>query len=142
LLFYQRQPKDLSALKFLFKNLRGLAAGDRGYISKEKAEKFAKQGLQFITKLRSNRKKKIITPFQKIFLSKRGIIETVIEQLKSICQIEHTRHRSPANFISNLLSALAAYILKPRKPSLKFNSLTPKMAALMSIEGRLLFLIT
>ena len=130
--FTKGNQSDLSVLKFLLKNLKGLAAGDKGYISKQKAEEFAERGLQFVTKLRKNMKKNILTPFQKFFLSKRGIVETVIEQLKSICQIEHTRHRSPANFISNLLSALAAYILRPRKPSLKFDTLSPKVAMLTS----------
>ena len=133
--FTKGNQSDLSVLKSLFKNLKGLAAGDKGYIPKQKTEELAKQGLQFVTKLRRNMKKKILTSFQKFFLSKRGIVETVIEQLKSICQIKHTRHRSPVNFISNLLSALAAYILRPRKPSLRFDKLTPKIAALTSSLG-------
>ena len=29
---------------------------------------------------------------------KRSIIETIIDQLKNISQIEHSRHRSPVNF--------------------------------------------
>lgn len=130
--FTKGNQSDLSVLKLLFKNLKGLGAGDKGYISKQKTEELAKQGLEFVTRLRKNMKKKILTPFQKFFLSKRGIVETVIEQLKSICQIEHSRHRSPVNFISNLLSALAAYILRPRKPSLKFNKMPQKINALTS----------
>ncbi|UCG35574.1 MAG: IS982 family transposase [Candidatus Omnitrophota bacterium] len=123
---------DLSVLRFLLKNLKGLAAGDKGYISKQKTEELTKQGLQFITKIRKNMKQKMMSSFAKFFLSKRGVVETVIEQLKSICQIEHTRHRSPFNFITNLLAALAAYVLKPRKPSLKFNNLPTKLAFLTS----------
>lgn len=45
----------------------------------------------------------------KIMLRKRAIIESVNDELKYICQIEHTRHRSLENFISNLLSCLIAY---------------------------------
>ncbi len=40
----------------------------------------------------------------KILLRKKAIIETVNNQLKNICQIEHTRHRSFENFLSNLIS--------------------------------------
>ena len=45
----------------------------------------------------------------KILLRKRSIIETLNDELKSMCQIEHSRHHSVANFLSNLLAGLAAY---------------------------------
>jgi len=61
--------------------------------------------------------------FEKFFLAKRAIIEAVIGQLKEICQIEHSRHRKPDNFLVNLLAALAAYTLKPRKPSINLNAI-------------------
>jgi len=38
--------------------------------------------------------------------------------LKNICQIEHLRHRSIANFIVNIISGLVAYFFLPKKPSL------------------------
>lgn len=38
-------------------------------------------------------KERTLSILEKFFLSKRSI-ETVIDQLKAICQIEHTRHRS------------------------------------------------
>ena len=61
-------------------------------------------------------------PFEKYFLSHRGLVETVIEQLKALCQIEHTRHRNPLNFLVNTLSGLIAYILRPRKPKLNWSN--------------------
>jgi len=122
---------DRKVLYKLLKNLKGLMVGDKGYLSKEKSDYYAAKGLKLITRVRKNMKEKALTLFEKFFLSKRGIIETVIEQLKSICQIEHTRHRSPLNFICNLLSALAAYVLRPRKPSFKFNKLTTNKCVLM-----------
>jgi len=51
-------------------------------------------------------------------LRKRSVIETVNDQLKNISEIEHSRHRSPANFLINLLGGLIAYMLKPAKPSI------------------------
>ena len=54
----------------------------------------------------------------KIMLRKRSLIETVNDQLKNICQIEHTRHRCFPNFIINLLSALAAFSFFDKKPSI------------------------
>lgn len=130
--FTKGNASDLSTLKMLLKKLKGLVAGDKGYISQKKAKQFADQGLRLITKVRKNMKQRTTSIFEKFFLSKRGIVETVIEQLKSICQIEHSRHRSPINFISNVLAALVAYVLKPRKPSLKLNRFPVKFKSLMS----------
>jgi hypothetical protein len=123
---------DVSVLRKLLKNLQGLAVGDKGYISEKVSEELAKDGLKFITKVRKNMKQKILSSFEKFFLSKRSLVETVIDQLKAICQIEHTRHRQPINFVANLLSALAAYVLRPRKPAIKFNGLSKNKSILMS----------
>ena len=65
--------------------------------------------------------KKEIFDFDKIMLRKRAIIETVNDQLKNICQLEHSRHRSPINFIVNAISSLVAYSFKEKKPSIFFN---------------------
>lgn len=35
-------------------------------------------------------------------------------------QIEHSRHRSPANFVVSLLAGLIAYCHRPKKPSIAF----------------------
>ena len=57
----------------------------------------------------------------KVYLSKRAIIETVNDQLNNICQIEHTIHRCFENFIANMVSALIAYNFLPKKPSLNLE---------------------
>ena len=105
----------------LFKKLQGLAAGDKGYISKKMATELAETGINFITKTRRNMKPIKRSSFEKIFLSKRAIVEAVIAQLKEICQIEHSRHRKPDNLLINILAALSAYTLKPRKPSINLK---------------------
>lgn len=123
---------DRQPLDYLFKGLKGLGAGDKGYLSKKHEEQLAKQGLRLITKVRRNMKKRILTSFEKYFLSQRSLIETIIDQLKAICQIEHTRHRKPDNFVVNLLAGLAAYVVRPRKPQLKINSLPNFSTTLIS----------
>lgn len=45
----------------------------------------------------------------KIMRRKRTLVESVNDELKNICQIEHTRHRSFDHFIINILSKFAAY---------------------------------
>ena len=45
----------------------------------------------------------------KILLRKRSLIETINDELKNICQVEHSRHRSVANFLTNLIAGIIAY---------------------------------
>lgn len=115
---------DRAPVEKLMQNLKGLVIGDKGYLSKELEKKLFEKKIKLVTKLRKNMRKKMRTAFEKFFLAQRCIIETVIEQLKSICQIEHSRHRSPINFIMNVISGLAAYCLKPRKPAVNMDKLT------------------
>ena len=53
----------------------------------------------------------------KILLRKRAIIETVNDELKNVCEIEHTRYRSIDGFASNLI----ADNLLPKKPPLNID---------------------
>ena len=53
-----------------------------------------------------------------LLLRRRAIIETIIDQLKNISQIEHSRHRSIIIFFVNVLCGLIAYSRRPSKPSL------------------------
>jgi len=45
----------------------------------------------------------------KLLARKRTIVETIIDQLKNISQIEHSRHRSPLNCFVHILYGLIAY---------------------------------
>ncbi len=86
--------------------------------------KLKAQSIEIVTKVKKNMKKRIMNMTQKFYLSKRGLIETVNDQLKNICQIEHTRHRKPENAFVNLVAGLVAYAFKPRKPSIRNNILS------------------
>jgi len=57
----------------------------------------------------------------RILLRKRSVIETINDELKNICDIEHSRHRSIHNFIMNLIAALGAYCFFDKKPAIKFD---------------------
>lgn len=50
-----------------------------------------------------------------------AFLSSQIDQLKNISQIEHSRHRSPANFGVNLICGLIAYCHLPKKPSLHWD---------------------
>jgi transposase len=105
--------------KLLLK-LFGKVFGDKGYLSQPLRDLLLQTfGIQLITKLRSNAKNQLPLPLMdRILLRKRAIVESVIDQLKNISQIEHSRHRSVTNFLVNLLCGLIAYAHQPKKPSL------------------------
>jgi len=105
----------------LVRKVFGKVIGDKGYISSDLFDQLMQQGVQLITKIKSNMKNKLMPLIDKLMLRKRGIIETITDQLKNISQIEHSRHRSPTNFLVNLLSGLIAYTLRPKKPSLNLR---------------------
>ncbi len=67
-------------------------------------------------------KNQFMTLSEKIMLRKRSIIETINDELKNICQIEHSRHRSFANFLTNSISGLLAYSFLPKKPRIKYET--------------------
>lgn len=109
--------KDKSFLKKITDSLYG----DKGYIGKKLVEMLFVDGIRLITGIRNNMKNTLMELKDKILLRKRSVIETVNDELKNICQIEHSRHRSIPNFISNLLSAIIAYCFFPKKPAIKFD---------------------
>ncbi len=111
---------DRKPVPDLVQKLFGKLFGDKGYISQPLVDLLRQTiSLQMITKLRSNSKNRLpMTLMDRILLRRRAIIESVIDQLKNISQIEHSRHRSVVNFMVNLICGLIAYAHQPKKPSL------------------------
>lgn len=122
-----RNPKHI---KSLCENLFGKMFADKGYISKALWQMLFDDGIQLITKLKKNMKGHIMKISDKIILRKRAIIETINDELKNMCQIEHTRHRSVNNFIMNIIAALTAYCFFPKKPSLNLQKAEDKQMLL------------
>lgn len=77
--------------------------------------------IHLITKVRKNMKNSLMNLQDKLRLRKRAVIETVNDELKNVCQIEHTRHRSIDNFATNLFAGLIAYNLLPKKPEMNIE---------------------
>jgi len=94
----------------------GRLVGDKRYIGKKLFERLFVDGIQLITKLKSNMKGALMSLSDKLLLRKRAIIETINDELKNIAQVEHSRHRAFVDFIVNFLSAIAAYCCFPKKP--------------------------
>lgn len=119
---------DRKPLLSLCKLLFGKLIADRGYISQALfAQLLETFGVQLITRIKSNMKNRLIPLIDKLLLRKRAIIEAVVDQLKNISQIEHTRHRCPLNCFINILAGLIAYCHQPKKPSLNIVFSTPAM---------------
>lgn len=72
-------------------------------------------------------KNKLMPLFDKLLLRKRAIIETAIDQLKNIAQIEHSRHRGVLNYFADVIAGLIAYTYRDKLPSLNLRSNEIKM---------------
>jgi hypothetical protein len=113
-----REPlKNESFLKAVF----GKLFADKGYISEKLTQILFVNDIHLITNIRNNMKNCLMTMHDKITLRKRSVIETVNDELKNICQLEHSRHRSFTNFIVNMIAGLIAYDFLPKKPSISFQ---------------------
>ena len=109
---------DVAVLESLTKELKGILLADKGYLSKVKAEALAARGLKILTPSRKNMKNKPIhSEEEKQLLCRRGLIETVNDQLKNLQLVDHSRHRSVNNFMVNIMAAVVAYCLNPNKPT-------------------------
>lgn len=109
---------DRKPVPGLTKKLVGLLFGDKGYIKKNLFLKLLDRNLKLVTKIKKGMKNALISLNEKIFLRKRSIIETVFGYLKNRLEIEHTRHRSPVNFLVHIFSTLISYSLQRKKPSI------------------------
>ena len=113
--------RDTKIMAIMTKEVFGKLFGDRGYIDQKLAEYLWNDGVELIYKRRKNMKSMNLSDTDKILLRKRALIETVNDELKNICSIQHTRHRSLQGFLNNAISALIAYQSFDKKPSIKIS---------------------
>lgn len=120
---------DRKPVPHLLQECFGKAFADRGYVSKKLATQLLEDfGIAFFAKPRRNMKNQLMTLTDKLLTRKRSIIETIIDQFKNISQIEHSRHRSPVNFMVNLVCGLIAYCHQPKKPAIQMEWALPPAA--------------
>lgn len=113
---------DRTPVPKLLQQLFGKVFADKGYVSQKLAKQLLKSaGIQLITKLKHNMKQRLMPLCDRLMLRKRSIVETIIDQLKNISQIEHSRHRSPVNCFVNILCGLIAYCHQPKKPAIAID---------------------
>lgn len=112
---------DRQLLETFAQRLHGSLYGDRGYISQDIREWLREAGINLVYKVRRNMDPLPLSDTDAVLLKKRTLIESVIKELKTQTGLAHTRHRSLVNFQVNVLSALIAYQLSEKKPSLNFD---------------------
>jgi len=119
--------RNVDVLDKVLQNVTGKVFADKGYISSKLFEHLYEKGITLIHSVRKNMKNKLLPLIDKLLLRKRSIIETVNDQLKNMCNIEHSRHRNPINFLVNLVAGLIRYTYFEKKPSINFSMNDRKM---------------
>jgi hypothetical protein len=119
---------DNKPILSLIKNIRGGGKlfGDKGYLCKEAVRKELQEerNITLITKSRKNmknKKEKDLDYVDKFFLSRRGVIETVIGQIKEKTNIINVKIKNLYNYITNIITALVTYQIKEKKPTVWFG---------------------
>ena len=92
--------------------------GDRSYLSNKIFKLLWIAGVELIIRLCKNMKPQLLSLVDKILLRKRTLVEMVNDQLKNICQVEHSRDPSSINAFVHLLAKLKAYTWQEKWPTL------------------------
>lgn len=113
---------DRTPVPALTRSLWGKLCGDKGYLSQPLAASLRRRGIALLTGLKRTMGNRLLPFDDALLLRKRGLVDSVIDRLKAICQIERTRHRSRTGFLANLFAGLLACCHHSSKPSLGFLS--------------------
>lgn len=108
------KPGNTHDTKFLhlFRGLHGLAVGDAGFLSKDKAARLAEEGLVLMTDVKKSMKR-LISPWQHTLLKMRQQVEIRLAQLKYRLQQVVSLARSPLGYLSRWMYATLAYCIFP-----------------------------
>ena len=112
---------NIGLMTAMTKEVLGKLFGDKGHMSQALSGPLFQDGIQLVTKVRKNMKKQNLSDVDAILPRKRALVESVNDELKNICKIEHTGHRSVKGFLVNIIAALVAYCFFPKKPSLNIT---------------------
>ena len=110
---------DRQPLPEMVEGLVGKLIGDKGYLSQPLVEKLSHHRLHVITPLRKNIPNRLLPFTDKLLQRKRAMTKTINDQLKNQAQIEHSRHRSPTDFLVNPVAGQIAYCHRLKRPSIR-----------------------
>jgi hypothetical protein len=112
---------DQASVVSIVSTLTGPLFGDTGYMSQQLSHQWLEQGLALITSIRNNMQPRLLILMDQLVLRKRAMIETINDQIKTISQLEHSRHRSCTPFMVNVIRALIAYSHRDKTPSINVD---------------------
>ena len=113
---------DRTPVRRFTKDVCGKLFRNKGYISHGLFYDLLAEGLRVVSSIRKNVENKLMLVLDKLFLRRQMLIETMIDQLKNICQLEHSRHRSISNYFVNIAAALISYTYQEKKLSLNLHN--------------------
>lgn len=102
--------KDHEMLQSMFEGLKGIAVGDKGYVSYPLKEKLMKQGVNLITGMFKN-SKRLVTDSYHSMLRLRQLVETSIGSIKFRSNCASSLPRSLDGYFWRYVSALFTYVL-------------------------------
>jgi len=91
-------------------------------LSKDLFNELYSKDLRLFTGISKDMKNHLLELEDKKLLRKRSLIESVFNVLKNHMSLEHSRHRSPVNFLVHVLACLTGYAIK--KSTLKLDDLS------------------
>ena len=91
---------------------------EKGYIAKWLAEVLDDMGIKLVTTVTEEHETSFPLPLREGRPAAVSLIETVFDELKNPCQIEHNRHCLNFNFAVNLMAGIITYCLTEDKPTL------------------------
>lgn len=102
--------KDHELLLKMFEGLKGLAVGDKGYVSYPLKEKLMKQGVNLITGMFKNTKQIVLDSYHSM-MKLRQLVETSIGNIKFRSNCSSSLPRSLDGYFWRYVSALFTYVL-------------------------------
>ena len=111
-----------NVLRQLLESLKGICVGDKGYLT-TLFQEFYESGLEIVKKPKKNMRKLPVPNWKNRLINMRPVIESAFDIMGTVCDIDHTRHRSPINAVSNILAGLIAYQRLEQKPAVFFPSM-------------------
>ena len=102
---------DIFAADCVTKGLYGKLFGDKGYISKDLSRSLYSRNLRLFSGIRRDMRNHLLELEDKILMRKRSIIESVFNVLKNHMNLEHSRHRSPINFLVHIMACVTSYAI-------------------------------
>jgi len=111
-----------TVLMLLLGGLKGVCVRDKRYLT-TLFQQFYENGLELVKKPKRNMRSLPVPHWKNKLINMRPVIESVFDIMGTVCDIDHTRHRSPINAISHVLAGLIAYQSLEQKPAVFFPSM-------------------